>query len=129
MAFHRYLIEIGQGVDMHGEDISGAALKAVKDATHHCCMAGVHDIFQLAPSKESIRVQADIYVPVPGQVDPQPIRDYLGLYDTDVRLHTGGAFTPGLSLPMMGEGSHITIALAILTVYLNIEHQGGYHHE
>ena len=40
----RYLIEIGTGVDMHGGDMTGAALKAVKDAMSHCCMAGGREV-------------------------------------------------------------------------------------
>ena len=39
MAFKRLIIEIGQGVDMHGGDQNNTILKATKDAIHHCCMA------------------------------------------------------------------------------------------
>ena len=46
----RYLIEIGTGVDMHGGDMTGAALKAVKDAMSHCCMAGVREIHGAGPA-------------------------------------------------------------------------------
>ena len=36
MAFKRLLIEIGQGVDMHGADQNNAVRKATQDAIHHC---------------------------------------------------------------------------------------------
>ena len=45
MAFKRLIIEFGQGVDMHGGDQNNAVLKAAKDAVHHCCMAGISEIF------------------------------------------------------------------------------------
>lgn len=121
MAFQRYLIEIGQGVDMHGGDNTNAALKALKDATHHCCMAGIHDIFGLEPCKENIRVKADIYAPDPIQISEAPLLQYLGAYDVEINVHEGGASAPGLCMPQMGEGNHITIVLAVLTVYVNVE--------
>lgn len=119
MAFQRYLIEIGQGVDMHGGDNTKAALKALQDATHHCCMAGVHEIFQFSPGDGNIRVKADIYAPESDSIDTKPLSDYLGAYDTEIQLHTGGASAPGLHMPQMGTGNHITIVLAVLTVYVN----------
>ena len=45
MAFKRLIIEFGQGVDMHGGDQNNAVLKATKDAIHHCCMAGISEVF------------------------------------------------------------------------------------
>ena len=44
MAFKRYNIEIGQGVDVHGADTNNAVKKALADAMHHCCMAGMSEI-------------------------------------------------------------------------------------
>ena len=119
MAFHRYLIEIGQGVDMHGGNNTKAALKALQDATHHCCMAGVHEIFQFSPGDGNIWVKADIYAPETSSIDTRPLHDYLGAYDTEILLHTGGASAPGLYIPQMGVGDHITVVLAVLTVYVN----------
>lgn len=119
MAFHRYLIEIGQGVDMHGGNNTKAALKALQDATHHCCMAGVHEIFQFSPGDGNIWVKADIYAPETSSIDTRPLHDYLGAYDTEILLHTGGASAPGLHIPQMGVGDHITVVLAVLTVYVN----------
>lgn len=119
MAFQRYLIEIGQGVDMHGGDNTNAALKALKNATHHCCMAGIHDIFGLSPDKNNIRVKADIYAPDPKQIETAPLCQYLGAYDVEIHVHEGGASAPGLCMPQMGSGDHITIVLAVLTVFVN----------
>ncbi len=120
MAFQRYLIEIGQGVDMHGGDNTNAALKALKDATHHCCMAGINDIFGLAPNKDNIQVRADIYAPDPGQIAKAPLFQYLNAYDVEINIHEGGASAPGLCMPQMGDGDHITVVLAVLTVYVNV---------
>lgn len=121
MAFLRYLIEIGQGVDMHGGDNTNAALKALKDATHHCCMAGIHDIFHLTPGDGNvIHVKADIYAPNPDSIDKKPLMDYLSAYSVDLNLFKGGALAQGLYMPSMGEGDHITVVIAVLTVYIDI---------
>ena len=52
MAFKRLIIEFGQGVDMHGGDQNNAVLKATKDAIHHCCMAGISEVFEITDRKE-----------------------------------------------------------------------------
>ncbi|WP_034631412.1 Lin0512 family protein [Desulfotruncus alcoholivorax] len=36
----RYIIEFGTGIDFHGQDVTGAARKAVKDAISHACLCG-----------------------------------------------------------------------------------------
>ena len=128
MAYQRYLIEFGQGSDLHGEDQTKAALRAVKDAMHHCCMAGVHDIFGLNASRENIRIKAQIFVPVPESVDPKSIEPILNMYDTEIQILSGGASFEGLYVPELGHGHNITIAIAALTVYLNIS-EGGNNHE
>ena len=69
MAFKRLLIEFGQGVDMHGGDQNNAVLKAVKDAVHHCCMAGLFEVFDIKNLKAEAKIHADIYVPHPEQAD------------------------------------------------------------
>lgn len=120
MAFKRYLIEFGQGADLHGEDHTNAAMKAVKDAMQHCCMAGVKDIFGLEAAPGNIRVEADIFAPAPNQVNVTPIQEYLSFYETEIKVHPGGASARGLSVPEMGKGDHITIVLAVLTVFVNI---------
>ena len=51
MTMKRLLIEFGQGVDMHGGDQNNAVLKATKDAIHHCCMAGIAEIFEITDHK------------------------------------------------------------------------------
>lgn len=127
MAYQRYLIEFGQGSDLHGEDQTKAAIRAVKDAMQHCCMAGVHDIFGLKASRENIRIKAQIFVPDPASVDPQAIRPLLNMYDTEIQILFGGASFEGLYVPELGHGHNITIAIAALTVYLNIFEGGNYH--
>ena len=38
----RYIIEFGMGTDFHGQDVTKAACKAVKDAVSRSCLCGLH---------------------------------------------------------------------------------------
>ena len=60
MAFKRLLIEFGQGVDMHGADQNNAVRKAAQDAVHHCCMAGISEIFEVKDRMTQTKVHADV---------------------------------------------------------------------
>ena len=79
MAMKRLLIEFGQGVDMHGGDQNNAVRKATEDAIHHCCMAGISEIFEITDRKKQAFIKADIYAPHPEEVDPAVVTDYLHL--------------------------------------------------
>lgn len=113
----RYLIEIGTGVDMHGGDMTKAALKAVKNAMSHCCMAGVREIHHAEPQDIALRVK--ICCPKPEQVDLKALMEPVGFYqDVDITAVPGGGAEKGLHMPEMGAGDDLTVAVAIITVYL-----------
>ena len=116
----RYLIEIGTGVDMHGGDMTGAALKAVKDAMSHCCMAGVREIHGAGPERIALRIK--ICCPRPEALDLEALRQPVRFYD-DVEIipAPGGAAEKGLHVAEMGAGDTLVAALAIITVYLKFE--------
>ena len=119
MAFKRLLIEFGQGVDMHGGDQNNAVLKAVKDAVHHCCMAGITEVFEISDLKTQTKIHADIYVPHPEKADPSVVTDYLEWWPVDAEVHQGGANPRGIALDGDPE-TEITIAIVVLTVYVDV---------
>jgi uncharacterized protein (TIGR02058 family) len=119
MAFKRLLIEFGQGVDMHGADQNNAVRKAAQDAVHHCCMAGISEIFEVKDRMTQTKVHADVYAPHPEQVDPSAVTEYLHWWPVDVEVHPGGANPRGIAFDGDAE-SEITIALVVLTVYVDV---------
>ena len=119
MAFKRLLIEFGQGVDMHGADQNNAVRKAAQDAVHHCCMAGISEIFEVKDRMTQTKVHADVYAPHPEQVDPCAVTEYLSWWPVDVEVHPGGANPRGIAFDGDAE-SEITIALVVLTVYVDV---------
>ena len=52
MDYRRYLVEIGTGVDLHGEDATKAAQRAVKDAISHSSMIGLSQLFKIKSFSE-----------------------------------------------------------------------------
>ena len=119
MAFKRLIIEIGQGVDMHGGNQNNAILKATKDAIHHCCMAGISEIFDIKDRKTEAKIHADIYVPHPGEADPAVVTDYLKQWAIEAEVHQGGANPRGIAYDGDPE-TEITVAIVVLTVYVDV---------
>ena len=116
----RYLIEIGIGVDMHGGDMTGAAIKAVKNALSHCCLAGIREIHQAGPEHMALKVK--ISCPEPEKLDLERVKEPIIFYDDiEMEVAPGGAFEKGLYVPEMGEGDRLNVAIAIITVYLKKE--------
>ncbi len=118
MALKRFVIEIGQGVDMHGGDQNNAVLKATEDAIHHCCMAGISEIFDITDRKTQAKIRADIYAPHPEDVDPQLVVDKLKWWVVEPYVHQGGGNPEGIALNGAAK-TEITIALVVLTVFVD----------
>ena len=118
MAMKRLLIEFGQGVDMHGGDQNNAVRKATEDAIHHCCMAGISEIFEITDRKKQAFIKADIYAPHPEEVDPKVVTDYLHWWNVEAEGHHGGANPEGIALNGKPK-TEITIVIVALTVYVD----------
>ncbi|OYT33191.1 hypothetical protein B6U96_17020, partial [Archaeoglobales archaeon ex4484_92] len=63
----RYVIEIGMGVDQHGQDPTKAAIKAIKDAITRICTVGLLELFELEFEKD-VKAEVIIGVPYPQKV-------------------------------------------------------------
>jgi uncharacterized protein (TIGR02058 family) len=113
------IIEFGQGVDMHGADQNNAVQKATEDAVHHCCMAGIAEIFEITDRKNEAYIKADIYAPHPEKVDPDIVVNYLNKWNVEAEVHHGGANPEGIALDGK-EKTEITIAIVVLTVYVDV---------
>ena len=68
MAAKRFIVEIGTGVDLHGEDVTAAACRAVKDAISRSCLCGLVEILALE-KLEDVNVDILIATPEPQKVD------------------------------------------------------------
>lgn len=119
MVRQRYIIEIGTGVDMHGGDVTNAAQKAIKDAVSHSCLCGLFDIVGVKDPNE-MHIAVKISCPYPEKLDKHKVLGAVPFGSTELEVVSGGLSVQGLELPELGEGDTIVVAIAALTVYIDV---------
>lgn len=114
----RYVIEMGMGIDQHGQDPTKAAIKAVKDAISRVCTVGLVELFDFNP--KNIRIESIIGVPYPEYVEIEKVKAAIPLECTkDVNIIEGGLKGPGIALKEFGDKTdEILIAVAFITIYV-----------
>lgn len=118
MEAKRYIVEIGTGMDLHGGDVTNAAQKAVKDAISHSCLCGLFDIMGITNPKQ-IHIHLKVACPYPDNIDHDQVKKAVPFGSVDLEVVNGGLTEQGLSVPKLGSGDTIVVALAALTVYVN----------
>ncbi len=114
----RYIVEMGIGVDLHGGNITKAAIKGVKEATSKSCLCGVEDILGLPPEKMHVHVK--IGTTQPDQVDVEAVKKAVPVGTAEVEVVQGGLEADGLKVKAFGEGSTIQIVVVALTVWVEV---------
>ncbi|KAF5037265.1 hypothetical protein SDC9_88187 [bioreactor metagenome] len=115
----RYIVEFGMGADLHGGDVTKAAVKAVKDATSRSCLCGLEDILNIDPLKMHVHVK--IGCTNPDMVDKETVMKAIPVGKGEIEVVKGGLGVQGLEVPAFGAGNTIQIAVAALTVYADVE--------
>jgi uncharacterized protein (TIGR02058 family) len=104
MAAKPLVQEFGMGVDVHGQDCTKAACRAVSDAIRHSSLPLFQDI---RARGGRMLVDVTVGVPEPASVDVERVRKELPHGEVTVRAVTGGLRVPG---------SDTLIACAAITV-------------
>ena len=71
----RYIIEFGMGTDFHGQDVSKAAAKAVKDAVSRSCLCGLSEVLRLEDLNQ-VKITVTVAVPRPEEVNPKLVPQF-----------------------------------------------------
>jgi uncharacterized protein (TIGR02058 family) len=116
----RFVIELGMGADLHGGDVTKAARRAVKDAVSRSCLCGLWDIFRF-DHPDRMRVRLKVAVPFPDRLDRDQVKASVPFGSVELEVVSGGLETEGLDLPLLGPGDRIVVALASLTVLVDLE--------
>ena len=98
------VLEFGMGVDVHGQDGTKAACRAVSDAIRHSSLPLFRDVRERGGK---MFVDVTVAVPDPASVDIDAVRRELPHGEVTVRPVTGGLRVPG---------SDTLIACAAITV-------------
>jgi len=91
VAAKRMVLEFGMGVDVHGEDATTAACRAVSDAIRHSSLTFFREIRDRGGR---MLVDVTVGVPDPGGVDVERVRRELPHGEVTVRPVAGGLRVP-----------------------------------
>jgi uncharacterized protein (TIGR02058 family) len=118
MGGKRFIVEIGTGVDLHGEDVTKAACRAVKDAVSRSCLCGIVEILGIE-DLGAIDVEIVVAVPRPEDVDVDRVRAEVPIGRKTVRAVEGGMTAKGLCVARFAaDCDRIVVANAAVTVFV-----------
>jgi len=92
MSAKPYVFEFGMGVDVHGDDATTAACRAVSDAIRHSSLPFFRDVRERGGK---MLVDVTVGVPDPARVDVERVRKELPHGEVTVRPVAGGLRVPG----------------------------------
>ncbi len=115
----RYLIEIGMGVDQHGQNPTKASVKAVRDAITRVCTVGLLELFELDFERD-VKAEIIIGVPYPENVNVDEVKNAIPIpCEKVVRTVEGGLKGPGIALEEFGDKTNeMIVAIAFITLYI-----------
>jgi uncharacterized protein (TIGR02058 family) len=112
----RFIVEIGTGIDIHGENVTKAACRAVKDAVSRSCLCGLLEILELK-NLEDVQVNIQVASPNPDQVDLEQVMAEVPIGRKSAHAVKGGMMTQGLCVPQFApECDQIVVVNAAVTV-------------
>jgi uncharacterized protein (TIGR02058 family) len=116
VAGKRFIVEIGTGVDLHGEDVTKAACRAVRDAISRSCLCGIVEIMGIQ-DLNALDVEIVVAVPRPQNVDLDQVMAEVPIGRKTARALEGGMTVKGLCVAQFAaDCEQIVVANAAITV-------------
>lgn len=116
MAAQRFVVEIGTGIDLHGEDVTKAACRAVRDAISRSCLCGLVEIVGIQ-DLQALDVEIVVAVPRPKDVNLDLVKAEVPIGRKTVRAIEGGMTAKGLCVAQFAaDCDQIMVANAAITV-------------
>lgn len=114
----RFIVEIGTGIDIHGENVTKAACRAVKDAISRSCLCGLLEILQLK-NLEDVMVDIQVASPNHEQVNLEQVMAEIPIGRKSAHAVEGGMTAQGLCVPQFApDCDQIVVANAAVTVFV-----------
>ncbi len=122
--YRMYLVEVGTGIDLHGEDETKAAQRAVKDAISHSSMVGLGQLFKVesfAELEEALMVDVTVATPNPENVDRDAVLGVLPEGKRRIDVVEGGIRFPVSSTSEDAMTQGIVMANAVIVVLVDVD--------
>jgi len=117
----RFIIEMGTGIDQHGQNVTEAAIRAVKDAVGRVCLIGLLEMVELK-DLNGMLVEVLVACPHPEEVNTDEVLQALPFGQKEIRVVEGGMVVRGHQAPGMGDKSdEIIVANAAVTVSIDTD--------
>ncbi len=119
MTRKRLIIEMGMGVDQHGQEPTVAAARAVRNAIAHNALPGVWEVAGLNHPNEMI-VEVQVAVPYPEQVRAEEVLAVLPFGQKSITVEDGGMVVQGRAIAELEDkNDEMLIAVAAVTVFIS----------
>lgn len=116
----RFIVEIGMGTDLHGQDVTKASCRAVRDAISRSCLCGLKEILALTHLDDMV-VEVKIATPCPNRVDHDAVLSEIPFGRKSIQVVEGGLSVPTLFDEQQGDINEDTVvALAAITVWVDV---------
>jgi uncharacterized protein (TIGR02058 family) len=118
VARKRLIIEMGMGIDQHGQEPTVAAARAVRNAIAHNALPGVWEVAGLNDPNEMI-VEVQVAVPYPEQVKEEEVLAVLPFGRKTLTVESGGMVVQGKAIASLNDkNDEMLIAVASVTVLI-----------
>ncbi|MBW4690649.1 MAG: Lin0512 family protein [Lyngbya sp. HA4199-MV5] len=118
MSRKRFVIEMGMGIDQHGQEPTVAAARAVRNAIAHNALPGIWEVAGLSDPDEMI-VEVQIAVPYPDQVREADVLAVLPFGRKTLTVEAGGMVVQGRAIASLNDkNDEMLIAVAAVTVFV-----------
>ena len=112
----RLIIEMGMGVDQHGQEPTVAAARAVRNAIAHNALPGVWEVAGLSHPDQMI-VEVKVAVPYPEQVREEEVLAVLPFGHKTLTVENGGMVVEGRAIAELDDqNDEMLVAVAAVTV-------------
>ncbi|MGF1487993.1 MAG: Lin0512 family protein [Prochloraceae cyanobacterium] len=116
MSRKRLIIEMGMGIDQHGQDPNVAAARAVRNAIANNALPGVWEVAGLKHPDEMI-VEVKIAVPYPEKIEENKVLSVLPFGRKSLQVESGGMIVEGKAIAELNDkNDEMLIAVAAVTV-------------
>ncbi|SHI91535.1 conserved hypothetical protein [Dethiosulfatibacter aminovorans DSM 17477] len=93
------------GIDIHGQSVTKAAQKAVKDAVSKSCLCGLEEIlgYSFKEMNEKVVLKITVAVTRPEDVDTKELEQLLPVGEKEFTVVKGGLTISGLNISEFGD--------------------------